>query len=171
MLAGPAIIADENIRAVSQIQNKEAHRRTIAQRASDKISAIASRESTIVFHFVWFSVWIAGNTGVLPMRPFDPFPFGLLTTIVSLEAIFLTLFVLASQNRLTQEADRRARLDLQINLLSEQEMTTVLHMLREVCEHLGLHETVNSRRFQELAQRTDVEEVADHLEHTIQTQE
>jgi len=163
---GSPHVADENIRAVLQIQNREAHRRTIAQRASDRISAIASRESTIVFHFVWFGLWIAGNT-VLPGRPFDRFPFSLLTTIVSLEAIFLTLFVLASQNRLTQEADRRAHLDLQINLLSEQEMTLVLQMLREVCERLGLHDTINSRRFQELAKRTDVGEVADHVERTI----
>jgi len=67
------------------------------------------------------------NLGHFPqLRPFDPFPFTLLTTLVSLEAIFLTLFVLASQNRLTLEADRRAHLDLQVNLLSEQEMTMVL---------------------------------------------
>ena len=167
MAAGPSVVADENIRAVARIQDRAARDRTLAQRLSDKVSAIAARESTIVVHVVWFSLWISANIGVFPIRPFDPFPFSLLTTIVSLEAIFLTLFVLSSQNRLTQDADRRAHLDLQINLLSEQEMTVVLQMLREVCEHLGLHETINSRKFREFVQRTDVGEVADQVEKGI----
>jgi uncharacterized membrane protein len=169
--AGPSIVADENIRAVARIQDKAARHRTFAQRLSDKVSAIAARESAIVVHFLWFSLWISANVGVFPIRPFDPFPFSLLTTIVSLEAIFLTLFVLSSQNRLTQDTDRRAHLDLQINLLSEQEMTVVLQMLREVCEHLGLHGTINSRKFRELVQRTDVGEVADQVEKVIGTEE
>jgi uncharacterized membrane protein len=163
----PSIVADENIRAVARIQDRAARRRTPAQRATDWVSSIASRESAIGFHVVLFSVWIAVNVRVLPIRPFDPFPFGLLTALVSLEAIFLTLFVLASQHRLTHDADRRAHLDLQINLLSEQEMTVVLQMLGEVCQHLGLRETINSPKFQELVKRTDVGQIADHLDRTI----
>lgn len=116
----PNILAEENIRAVARIQQEAAQRRTFAQRVSDRVSSFASRESTVVWHVVWFTIWIVANVGLLPLRPFDPFPFSLLTTFVSLEAIFLTLFVLASQNRLKQEADRRAHLDLQVNLLAEQ---------------------------------------------------
>ena len=128
---------------------------------------MASRESTVALHIVWFTLWIVANLRVLPIRPFDPYPFGLLTTIVSLEAIFLTLFVLASQNRMTIEADRRANLDLQVDMLAEQEMTLVLHMLREVCDHLGLRETTQSRKFIELAQRTDIGQLADRVERNI----
>ena len=76
-------------------------------------------------HVVWFVIWVTINSGLTFIKPFDPFPFTLLTTIVSLEAIFLTLFVLASENRLTQDAERRGQLDLQVNLLAEQEMTMV----------------------------------------------
>ena len=169
--ADSSMVADENIRAVERIQERAARQRTLAQRLSDKVSSIASRESAIVVHFVWFAIWISANIGVLPIHAFDPFPFSLLTTIVSLEAIFLTLFVLSSQNRLTQDSDRRAHLDLQINLLAEQEMTVVLRMLREVCEHLGLHQTIDSQKFRELVQRTDVSEVADHVERSISTEE
>ena len=165
------MVADENIRAVERIQHKAARRRTLAQRLSDKVSSIAARESAIVVHAVWFGIWISVNVGILPVRAFDPFPFSLLTTIVSLEAIFLTLFVLSSQNRLTQDTDRRAHLDLQINLLSEQEMTMVMQMLREVCEHLGLHDTIDSQKFREMVKRTDVSEVADHVEQSISTDE
>jgi uncharacterized membrane protein len=163
----PSIAADENIRVVARIQQQAAQRRTIAQRVSDHVSSFASRESTVVWHFAWFTIWIGANVRLLPLQPFDPFPFSLLTTVVSLEAIFLTLFVLASQNRLTQEADRRAHLDLQVNLLSEQEMTLMLQMLKEICEHLGLRDTIQSRKFIELIKRTDVGQLAEHLERTL----
>jgi uncharacterized membrane protein len=106
---------------------------------SDAISAMVASEMAVAFHLVWFALWMLINTGYIRgVRPFDPYPFSLLTMIVSPEAIFLTLFVLASQNRLTREADRRAHLDLQVNLLSEQEMTMVLRMLGEICEHFQL---------------------------------
>jgi uncharacterized membrane protein len=163
----PRIVADDNIRAIARIQQQAARRRTIAQRLSDAVSSFAARESTVAWHLVWFLLWVAANVRVLPIRPFDPFPFSLLTTIVSLEAIFLTLFVLASQNRLTQEADRRAHLDLQVNLLAEQEMTVVLQMLKEICEHLGLHDTIHSHKFVELIKQIDVGELAKHVERTL----
>lgn len=160
-------MADENLRAVARIQERHARRRTFAQRITDRISFVMARESTVALHGLWFFLWIALNVRLLPIEPFDPFPFGLLTTIVSLEAIFLSLFVLASQQRLTQEADSRAQLDLQVNLLAEQEMTLVLQMLREVCERFDLRDTITSRKFQELVQRTDVGQLADRVEKNI----
>jgi len=164
-------VADENIRAVARLQEKAARQRTALQCAADRIVAIAGRESTVAIHAICFAIWIALNTGIAGIRPFDPFPFVFLTMIVSLEAIFLTLFVLATQNRMTVDADRRAHLDLQVNLLSEQEMTLVLQMLREVCEHLGLHETTRSEKFMELARRTDVTMLAAHVERALDTNE
>jgi hypothetical protein len=68
----------------------------------------------LVLHVVWFGAWVTVNAGVVGgIRPFDPFPFRFLTMTVSLEAIFLALFVLASQNRLSRQADKRSHLDLQ----------------------------------------------------------
>jgi len=101
------------------------------------------------------------------ITPFDPFPFSLLTSIVSLEAIFLTLFVLASQNRLTRETDKRAHLDLQVNLLAEQEMTVVLRMLKELCEHFNLTATARSEIFRGLIRQTDVGELAERVERDL----
>ena len=98
------------------------------------------------------------NLGGLPgIEPFDPFPFSLLTTIVSLEAIFLTLFVLISQNRMSREADKRAELDLQVNLLAEKEATMILRMLQEISGHLGLSGEAN-KDIEELLKETKVEE-------------
>jgi uncharacterized membrane protein len=161
----PTTVAEENIRAVARLQARAQQRRTLAQRLGDWITVCAARESSVAFHVVWFALWVTINSGHGLISPFDPFPFTLLTTIVSLEAIFLTLFVLASENRLTQEADRRGQLDLQVNLLAEQEMTMVLRMLKEVCEHLELRETITSQKFLELVKRTDVSQLAAQLEN------
>ena len=163
----PSTVAHENIHAVVSLERQAEERRTRWQRLSDGVASLAAHESTVVWHFIFFGGWIAVNADLLSLRAFDPFPFRLLTTIVSFEALFLTLFVLASQNRLRQDADRRAHLDLQVNLLAEQEMTLMLHMLREVCEHHGLRETIQSHKFRELAKLTDLEQLAEHLERTI----
>jgi uncharacterized membrane protein len=162
----PATVAEDNIRAVSRLAEKARRRRTPVQRLGDWITGCAARESSIGFHLVWFATWLLVNSGHVLIKPFDPFPFTLLTTVVSLEAIFLTLFVLASENRLTREAERRGELDLQVNLLAEQEMTLVLRMLKDICEHLDLHDTITSDKFRELAARTDVGQLAEQLEQT-----
>lgn len=135
---------------------------------SDAITALAGHEWSVGIHAVWFAAWLIVNVGLTPWRPFDPFPFSLLTSIVSLEAIFLTLFVLASQNRLTQEADKRAHLDLQINLLAEQEMTVVLRMLKELCDRFDLTDTTQSEEFQALLKHTDIRDLADRVEETLE---
>ena len=118
-------------------------------------------------HLVWFSFWLLANLHILPgVTPFDPFPFNLLTTAVSLEAIFLTLFVLISQNRMSQEADKRAQLDLQINLLAEKEATMTLRMLQEISEHLGITGSAK-KDLQALLKETKIEELANKLEEAL----
>jgi uncharacterized membrane protein len=87
-------------------------------------------------HVVWFGIWILIH--VIPRLPhIDPFPFTFLTLVVSLEAIFLSTFILISQNHDTKISERRNHLDLQINLLSEQENTQMLTMLRAIAEKVG----------------------------------
>ena len=89
-------------------------------------------------HVLWFGAWILLNTGWLGMKAFDLSSNDFLTMIVSLEAIFLSTFVLISQNRLSEEADRRGDLDLHIGLLTEAELTKVLKMLHSVTDKLGI---------------------------------
>jgi uncharacterized membrane protein len=95
-------------------------------------------------HIVWFGVWILINIGRFGLRVFDPFPYGLLTMIVSLEAIFLSTFVLISQNRISEENERRSDLDLHIGLLTEHELTRVLQMLDIIQEKMGIVDHANS---------------------------
>lgn len=160
-------VADANIRTVARIKEAAAERRTIAQRVSDGVSSFASRESAVAWHVAWFVIWIVLNLRVFPIEPFDPFPFSLLSIVVGMEAIILALFVLASQKRFTREEEHRAHLDLQVNLLAEQEMTLVMQMLKELCEHHGLRDTIRSKAFRELAKSTDVGQLAEDLERHL----
>jgi uncharacterized membrane protein len=154
---------------VARLEERARAKRSLVACVSDVITSCAGNEWSVAAHVIWFGGWLLLNSGVLPLpwEPFDPFPFSLLTSIVSLEAIFLTLFVLASQNRLTQEADKRAHLDLQVDLLAEQEMTVVLRMLRELCDHFDLEQTTASEEFRGLIERTDVRDLAERVEKNL----
>jgi uncharacterized membrane protein len=91
---------------------------------------------------------------------FDPYPFSFLNLVVALEAVMLTSVVLLTQNHMTQLADRRTSLDLQINLLSEQELTAMLHMLNGLCSRLGVHISIHDERVKQLLADTDVHKIA-----------
>ena len=91
-----------------------------------------------------------------------PLPF--LTMTVSLEAIFLALFVLASQNRLTRQADKRSHLDLQIDLLAEREMTAVLQLLQDIAQHLAVQTSVTPEQLRDLMKKTDLGRLTNRLE-------
>ncbi len=115
-------------------------------------------------------LWLVINLNVVPgITVFDPFPFSFLTMIVSLEAIFLTLFVLVSQNRMSQEADRRAKLDLQINILAERETTMILRMLDEISAHLKIGGSTRSEH-EELLKETRIDELARKLDDALPSQ-
>lgn len=138
---GTATNTERNIAAICEMERQALARRLWSERFSDYVAHHAGRFWFVVAHAIWFTVWILWNTGILPgLSKFDPFPFSALTTVVSLEAIFLALFILTSQNRSNQRADERAHLDLQVNLLAEDETTKMLQMLKALCAHHQLPE-------------------------------
>ena len=93
----------------------------------------------MILHVLWFGGWITVNAGGIPAdSPVRSLPVSVLDDDRSLEAIFLALFVLASQNRLARQADKRSHLDLQIDLLAEREMTAVLRLLQDIASHLDV---------------------------------
>ncbi len=99
------------------------------------------------------------------IQPFDPYPFSLFTLILSLEAIFLSIWILIGQNHMMRLADRRAHLDLQINLLAEQESTAAIRMLRRISARLGIAtEEANEAA---LAEETDVERIVTDIDQTL----
>ena len=128
---------EENVQAIKRWEKTILLARSKSEQVSDWIAYTAGTGPVLVLHVVWFGAWVIVNLGVIRgIRPFDPFPFPFLTMTVSLEAIFLALFVLASQNRLARQADKRSHLDLQIDLLAEREMTAVLQLLQDIARHL-----------------------------------
>lgn len=129
---------EHNIQEMFRRRLQRAQKRTLQERLADKITAFSGQLLFVYLHILWFGAWILSNTGWLGLPRFDPFPYGLLTMIVSLEAVFLSTFVLISQNRLSADADRRDDLDLHIGLLTEHEMTHVLQMLDAIQSKLGI---------------------------------
>lgn len=154
----------KNIESIMRLDKQTSRQRSTAEHVADKITTFAGSSPFIIFHIIWFGGWILVNLSLIPgIRPFDPLPFSFLTLVVSLEAIFLALLVLKSQNRMTKEADKRAHIDLQINMLAEQEGTKILKMVQRIGKHLGLEEDIDEA-MEQLSQETDVNQVAKTLD-------
>lgn len=120
---------------------REAHRfESLSEHIADAFTRFSGSMVFVYIHVAWFLIWVSWNTGLLGLPPFDPFPFGLLTMIVSLEAIFLSTFVLISQNREQKINSIRDEVETQINLYAEQEITQILRMVHRIEQHLGLQD-------------------------------
>ena len=156
---------EENIDAVKVWEQAALDQRSTAVRFSEWVTRVLGGGPSLALHAAWFGFWVIANSRMIPgIEPFDRFPFPLLTTMVSLEAIFLSLFVLASQNRLTTQADKRAQLDLQIDLLAEREMTAVLVIAADLARHLKAPVSLSAEQIRDLAQKTDVHSLVSEIE-------
>jgi uncharacterized membrane protein len=162
---------ERNVKAIKAWEESLLHGRSQAEQLSDWVTRAFASGPMLLAHVAWFAAWIVVNLGAGAFRPFDPFPFPFLTMMVSLEAIFLTLFVLASQNRLGRQADKRAHLDLQIDLLAEREMTAVLRLLQDIAAHLKVPETVTPEEIRDLVIETDVQRLTKRMNEFDQGEE
>jgi uncharacterized membrane protein len=165
--SGNGGVVAQNVATIAALEAQALAHRGAAERLADHI---ARRTGTIWFaiaHAGWFGAWLLANVGVVPgVRPFDPFPFSFLTLVVSPGPIFLTIFVLMSQNGMARRADRRAQLDLRVNLLAEQESTRTVDLLWRIAEHLRvLVERTPTEG--SLARPTDIQDVASTLERKL----
>jgi uncharacterized membrane protein len=156
---------EENVQAIKRWERAILLARSKTEQFGDWIACAAGSGPGLVLHAVWFAVWVTVNAGVIGgIRPFDRFPFPFLTMTVSLEAIFLALFVLASQSRLARQADKRSHLDLQVDLLAEREMTAVLQLLQDIARHLDIQTTVTPEQLQDLMKKTDLRRLTGRME-------
>jgi uncharacterized membrane protein len=135
-----ADVVERNIDTILEVREEFERRKSRQDRIADAITNFSGSMLFAYLHVVWFGLWVIVNVGWLGIKPFDPFPFGLLTMIVSLEAIFLATFVLVSQNRMMLATEERATLDLQINLLSEYEITRLLTLVDAMADRMGIKE-------------------------------
>src|SRR5262245_754458 len=170
-----AALTQRNIELIAQLEATKAAKRSPADRIADTITHFCGSMAFVYVHVAWFGGWMLWQ--FLPGLPqairFDPYPFQFLTFVVSLEAIFLSTFILISQNRQNQLSELRNHLDLQINLLSEQENSKVLAMLEALLRFHGLVQP--DPEIASLAEATQpdmlIQQIEQSLEHNQQQEE
>ena len=146
-------------RAFRAIKVAHASDLSALERIADRLTGFAGSPLFLLLHAVWFAAWIGWNSLYIGARlfglpTFDPFPFGLLTMVVSLEAIFLSIFVLLSQRRESSIADLREELNLQVNLRIEEEVTKTLQLVAGLYRRMG-HELAQDPELREMLQPLD----------------
>lgn len=158
---GMAQVVERNIHALLEDRQREERTKPWQDGVSDRITRFTGSLHFVYLHLGVFGLWILINLGWTPLPPFDP-SFVVLAMIASVEAIFLSTFVLISQNRMAALADQRADLDLHISLLTEHEVTRLVALVTAIADHLGI-ELAQDPELAELAQDVAPEEVLQHL--------
>ena len=157
-----------NIDAIAKLEHDALDRRTATERVSDAITKLVGNVGFLLAQLLLISGWILVNLNVIPgLKAFDTFPFGGLALVVSSESVFLTVFVLISQSRMARQSERRSHLDLQVGMLSEQELTTILQMLQKLCQHMGVNVDSSKQEVQAFSKTTDVHKLASELEDKL----
>lgn len=157
-----AHIVERNIRALTIRQRAENKVRSWQNRLADTVTAFAGSMAFVFIHLGFFGLWIVWNLGWLGLKPFDA-SFVILAMFASVEAIFLSTFVLISQNRSAAQADKRAKLDLQVSLLSEHEITRLIMLVTEIARKLNI-KIAEDPEIPELARDVRPEKVLDSIE-------
>jgi uncharacterized membrane protein len=159
-----ASVLARNIRMVEQRRDHDEATATFEERIAVAITRFTGSMRFVYLHLMLFGSWIAINLGIVPGVPqFDP-TFVILAMVASVEAIFLSTFILISQNRMTAAADKRADLDLQINLLAEHEVTKLVALMSAVADKMGVKTEINPEVVEELKQDVAPEAVLDEIE-------
>jgi uncharacterized membrane protein len=160
-----------NIAAIAKLEEEALGRRTRTERDSDAIVKFIGSPKFLLLHVILVLAWSLVNLSLIPhVKAFDPFPFGILALFVSSESVFLTIFVLISQNRMARQAERRSHLDLQVGMLTEQELTIMLQLLQKLCQHSGVNMESTKLQVQGFSETTDVHKLASELQDKLPEQ-
>jgi uncharacterized membrane protein len=160
-----ADVVERNIQALLSRRNQEEKTKGVQDRIADAISRFAGSMTFVYIHLIGFGVWIIINLGWTPLPTFDP-TFVVLAMFASVEAIFLSTFVLITQNRMAAQADRRADLDLHISLLAEHEVTRLISLVTAIAERMGIEPASDHPELAELEKDVDPEKVLEKIEET-----
>jgi uncharacterized membrane protein len=160
---GLAHVVDRNIQALLEHRRDQEQGRSQQERIAGRVTRFTGSMKFVYIHLLLFGLWISINLGWLPGVPrFDP-SFVVLAMVASVEAIFLSTFVLITQNRMAALADKRADLDLQISLLAEHEVTRLITLVTAMAERMGL-ELARDPELAELSQDVAPEKVMEKME-------
>jgi uncharacterized membrane protein len=160
--------AQRNIATIAKMEEEYLQQRSTAARIVDDAVDRVGTMPSFLLHVGLFIAWILVNSGLIAaVRPWDPFPFILLTMFVSMEGVILALFVLMKQNRMSRRADERDHLHLQVNLLAEKEITTMLQLQQQIMVHLGMPAPPPGSEVRQLAEETAVENLAGEIREKL----
>ncbi|WP_437925319.1 DUF1003 domain-containing protein [Sorangium sp. So ce291] len=161
-------VVRRNIHALLQVRKDVERKKSFQEALADRITRFTGSMTFVFLHAGIFGGWLVVNMGVIDgVKPFDPFPFVMLAMIASVEAIFLSTFVLISQNRMQALADKRAELDLQINLLAEHEITRLIELVDAISRHLKVPRSTDPH-LEELKKDVHPEVVLEEIERAKQ---
>ena len=158
-----ARIVERNIDALLERQNVEEASKKFEEKIADTVTRFTGSMVFVYIHLILFGVWIMWNAGLLGLKPFDQ-SLVVLAMFASVEAIFLSTFVLISQNRMNEKADKRAELNLQISLLAEHEITRLITLNTAMAKQMGLEHTYYDAEIEELSKDVHPEKVMDTLQ-------
>ena len=156
-------VVERNIETLLSRRNQEEISKPLPERIADAVSRFTGSITFVYIHLVGFGLWIMINVGGTPLPPFDS-TFVILAMFASVEAIFLSTFVLITQNRMAAQADSRADLDLHVSLLAEHEVTRLITLVTAMAEEMGIEPAINHPELAELAKDVDPERVLDQIE-------
>ena len=154
-----------NIDALRRRRSEDAGRAALDEKLARAVTRFAGSMRFVYVHAALYGAWIVANLGWIPgVTPWDP-SFVVLAMIASVEAIFLSTFILITQNRMAAAADRRAELDLQVSLLAEAEITKLVELVSMIAERMDLS-SGEQQEVEEMKQRVAPEAVLDAIEET-----
>lgn len=162
----PKESVQEHVDLIARHEQEFLDRRTMGERLGDLIAGTAGSVTFVFAHLAAFTVWIGWNVA-RGIKHFDPPPFSLLSTVVTLEAILLASFILMRQARIGRRSEEREHLMLQILLLTEKELTAALDLNREIARKVGLASAADRPVVEELSRQTPIDDVAQTIREKL----
>jgi uncharacterized membrane protein len=162
---------EQNIRTIADLERRALAEKGWDERLSEGISDFVGSLTFVAVHVGWFTGWALWNGLAPEALRFDPYPYGLLTFVVSLEGVLVATFVLITQNRMNRQAEQRAHLNLQVDLLAEQEMTHVLRLLRQIGQRLNIEPESTHQQAEQLMSDTNAYDLMEGVKRAIQSGE
>ncbi len=158
----------ENIRSVAELRRSFENEKTLVDRIASAIATFSGSFLFVAIHFVVITAWFIVNTAhIHGIKHFDPYPFILLAMVVSVEGVLLSTFVLMKQNLMQRRSDQRDQINLQIDLLSEKEVTKTLQLLRAICQKLEIQDPALDAELEDMSQNTSVDQLAETIREQL----
>lgn len=158
----------KNVETIALVEQQLLGQRSLTEHLGEGIARFFGSLTFIIAHVLFIAGWVLLNTCMIPgASPFDPYPFALLSAVVGIEFIFLTTFVLINQNHQMRRSEQWANLDLQLSMLTEQEVTKNMQMLHLICQHLRIKQpgqVQHDQEVSELSQATSVTALVDEID-------